>query len=442
MPSLEPKYGGDTISATYPPKEPTPKFNWADGSGYNSGSAQEPLSDVSKNSIADFNAGLQQTTTEQRNVTAGRMNDLATITDQQREDYLAREPERIRKLFGLDENGNKISDKTSETVTTTGGETNQTDTVTPQPTAIEISIKNIEDQALADAENAQSAFDKLQGKMDTQYQAMIRATKDVYNDRIKEMKEANKRVLQTKETVGIRAGRQRYTPVMQDGLLMQEEIEGVQRVTTIANQLNAALAAAADAKLENDVKAFNSAYDRIDQIKKDAKSTITKLYEAANTEYKNMLDAKKEERIATKEALDLEITKADQTAPAIAAKIGELSTPEQQADFIGKMAENLGIDANILLGSVYDSMQEADKIAMDIKNIESQIGVRWSSENRQQDKYTQEQQDRQDKDTLRLNIVRKLDSGEITIEQARTAWGMVFSLDEFEKEFTGYIDEL
>lgn len=382
---------------------------------------------------------LQQTTTEQRNQTADRMEDFTQMTANR-----DAELERIRQeALAIQETLNKrqAEEQAGQTTDTTGDTTDTTGD-TGETGGIDSSIQDVKDQMQQDIDDYEAGVEEIQAHLDASYRMLVQHTKKVYEDRAREMEKANQRQLDTKTTIGIRTGRSRYAPVVQEGILQQEEIEGIQRITTLNNKLNLVLAQAADAKAQNDLKLFNASYDRIAEIKKEAQETIVKLYEQANEELELQQKAEKEARLADKEALDLMIKKADQAAPAIAVSVGELATPEEQAEFLNLMAERLGITPEYLYGSVVEASDEATKRQLDNENTRSLIGTRAQQEERARDKYDQEQQDREDKDTLRQEIVTKLDNGTITIEQARTAWGMVFPLDEFEKEFTGYIDEL
>ena len=391
-------------------------------------------SELTDNEVRSRITNYQQSTTEQRAKTDKRVADYYKRTgqtqwgdtDTQQQQQQVEEPAYKNK---------------SETTTTDTGSVNDTNEQLDQ-FSVQGQIQALEREEAIKIEHLEGSLQRLSDQSDGAYGDIVNAIRSQYASRIQQMEASNEKLRNTKETIGIRQGRQRYAPVMQAGILSDEEISGAERVAKLESDLFFAMASAAQAKAADDMKAFNNAYDKIEQIKKNTGTEIANLYKAAVNQQEAFNKKQKEEREQEQQDFDNMLDLSERSAPGAVESFSQFTSAEQQAEFVSKLSEQLGIDNPlVLLGDISNAMTDANKAAVDLRNVESLINTRYSSDNRQEEKHETEIEEREGRTTLREAILDRLEKKEITLEEARNAWGRAFPLTEFEKEFASFIGD-
>lgn len=233
-------------------------------------------------------------------------------------------------------------------------------------------IAAIELQYEKDKETLFDDYDQLQTTADKEYRGIIRGIKKQFQARIDLMKETNSRVLAAQNVNNLRSGTARYAAEMAAGLMTEEEQQGHLRLTQIEGEMSAALVAAAEAKAEGDLEAFNSVYDQLDSLTKNMNDQIKENFNMAVKRNQEIRANNQEQRLQAKAELDAMLDKSGRAAPALAARIAELP-PEQQAAVIEAYAAQNGIDPEVLLGDVVGAAQDMDYKNLQAKNLENQI---------------------------------------------------------------------
>lgn len=207
---------------------------------------------------------------------------------------------------------------------------------------------------------------------------LIRGIKQTFQGRIQSMQDSNKRLMAAKEQMGIREGRSRYASVLQAGILTGEEIEGIGRIAELEGEMFTLIAQAEQARAKDQLTAFNTRMNMLDDIEDRMQTEIQNLY-------KNMLDFERERREREKfelekeqKSLEMQLDRSERSAPALAKRISEFSTADEKAAFVREYARLSGIDEDILLSDIEVAADEDQKRTLDMENVRNAMKNRDS----------------------------------------------------------------
>lgn len=290
--------------------------------------------------------GVQQTTTSLRKETEKQMNQF----DKSQKEQQAREAE-----------GSGVFEARPQT----------------QPTGNEF-----EDQlragAEADINRIRNDYGIIVRNVDKSHRDMMEATVRTFESRIDAMVESNDRLLKMQEALGIRQGRSRYAPILQAGILTDEEMKGHQRVMEIEAMMLTAVAELERARNEDNMSAMNNMYSQIDARMKEMNRQIEENFNRAITIEKERRAREKHEFDMMQAELKNKLDLSTRVAPALSQTLQQLGSDEERQAFLRQYSEQSGIPIDILMGDIdgsnYDRMKQdldLQKRQADIANVEN-----------------------------------------------------------------------
>lgn len=242
----------------------------------------------------------------------------------------------------------------------------------PEPTPTDpltSSIRAIEERGSRELADVERTFGEARKFANQSSNALIDSIRQLYQARIDETKEANRRLYQTKETIGIRAGRSRYTPGHEAGNLTGEEIAGQERIARWTAEMNNAVAVAEQARIDNDFRMLSVMYDRMQTTQKQINNEIAAQYDRA---FKENEARRKAEQEDFARMLDY----SGRVAPSLAAELAAIQSPEERAAILQEVAGRAGIDPNILAGDVEGALMDRERRSLELANIRGTIASR------------------------------------------------------------------
>lgn len=231
----------------------------------------------------------------------------------------------------------------------------------------------IQEEALNQIKTITDSLNSIQRFANDAFRQLISATKQIYAARIQKMKDANLRLIATKGVANIRQGRARFAPELAEDILTDEEISGHERISEIEGTMLREIALASQAKANNDMVRFNAAFDRIEAVTKRMEAQIQQNYDNAVAQDKAIRDKAREARLQAKADFDLSTDRAKTAAPALAKRLAQFDSVDDQVAFLEAYSEQTGVEMDILLGSIETATVEGEKAKLNIRNIESQI---------------------------------------------------------------------
>lgn len=278
--------------------------------------------------------------------------------------YRATTDENIAKISGL------VAKKSTPTTTT---DTTNTDKNKVDLTNTENVLK----------EDAKKKINQVNATLDSVAQIATQATanligsiKTIYAGRIAKMEEANKRLLSTKETVGLRQGRARYAPTLQEGILTDEEQAGQARIVELEGAMMQAIANAEQAQANFDLKVFNERAAEVDRIEKQLTEAIMNQHKMAVEQDKLIIEKEKEASAKEKADYDMMLKKSEQSAPSVYKTLSTITNDSDKKAFLEAYARGTGIDFDVLISDIEDYSLKTSKTKLDMENIRSQINKR------------------------------------------------------------------
>lgn len=244
-------------------------------------------------------------------------------------------------------------------------------------------VSAAKDKAQTQTNYATTTLDNLKKISDATTQALIESIKQTYAARIDAMNDSNSRVLAAKTSEGIRSGRARYASGLQEGILSDEEQQGISRVGQLQGEMLTLIQQAQSAQNENDLKLFNERMDDLDKIDKNLQSTVQNLQKNATDQLTLLQNKAKAEADAAKAAQQAALDKSKRAAPGIAEQLNALPDAKSKAAFLQEYSDQSGIPLDVLMGDIqsYNNDQAKDaltaqKTKLDMQNIESEIAAR------------------------------------------------------------------
>lgn len=229
-------------------------------------------------------------------------------------------------------------------------------------------------------------LDKLMGQMDIAYDGLISGLKANYEARAAAMIESNKRLLRGKQTLGMREGRARYTPITEGGLLSDEEKAGEARIGALQAEMLKGIAEASVARADSKMKFFQEKTKQLADLDKKLREEVTALWDKAQARDQEIRDREKADRDARKEDLTYQTDRAESVAETVGDALEQFKTIEEKQAFLDQYSAKTGIDPAILLSSINSARRKVAKEELDMTNTRSTISTRESSEAREQRK--------------------------------------------------------
>jgi len=328
-----------------------------------------------------------------------RPGEVITMNDQPRAVQQTTTPDRIQTKKNLSTFDQLLADQEANRANQAKTTTTTTDTTTKDTTTSEDLFSNtsptgqkvlaIQEEGKKRITDITNSLTNLQSSMDASTNSLINSIKQVYGARIEDMKDSNKRLLATKEQVGIRSGRERYMPVIQSGILTDEEIQGHERISKLEGEMLGLVAKAEQARSENNYKLFNSNYEKLNEITKQMKDEISNAYELAVKVDTERKQARATEIKAQADLFDQMLDRSERSAPAVAKAMERFTSEADKVAFLKTYSAKTGIDVDVLLGDIETYSTKQAKSTLDIENIRNQIATRsdanargWSAEDR------------------------------------------------------------
>lgn len=235
-------------------------------------------------------------------------------------------------------------------------------------------------KAQSQVDYATTTLDGLKAQSDAATAALIDSIKSTYAARITLTQDSNSRVLAAKDQEGIRSGRARYAAGLQEGILSDEEQQGIARVATLQGEMISLIAQAQKAQNDEDITLFNDRMDALSKSDTALQTSLQNIQKNAFDSLKQMQDQKTADINNAKTQQDAVLAKAKVVAPALAEKLAALSDDASRAAFIGEYSKQSGLSTDVLMGAIESASQDNAKSALDLKNIQSQIDDRVVSE--------------------------------------------------------------
>lgn len=150
-----------------------------------------------------------------------------------------------------------VNERNSATANPTTYETPKTDTATEQtPEAKQLA--DLSAQYDTDYQTATSKLDALQATADEQNAQLIQSIKDSYALRKQQQEQLNRGLVGSTVQAGIRAGRNKYAPEMEQQLITSAESDGIARLSALDAEQSSLILQAQMAKNDKDFERLNA----------------------------------------------------------------------------------------------------------------------------------------------------------------------------------------
>lgn len=244
-------------------------------------------------------------------------------------------------------------------------------TLTPE----QQSLQNQSTQYQNDINTAKEQLMRNSAQYDATTQALLQSITATYDARLKKMEDMNARYLEGKRISGIATGRSRYTPMMEEGILSTEEMDGQARLAELEAEKLGLIVKAKQARDDLSIKQFNEYMGLLDKKNKDAVDTITKLHQMAVDRDNALIARERAEREAKQGELNYQQDLATSLARDAFKNLAGLSEEEQQA-YISKLAMDKGIDPSLLDGAIQDYRDKEETQNSQIAQREASASAR------------------------------------------------------------------
>lgn len=196
-----------------------------------------------------------------------------------------------------------------------------------------------------------SAFDNAVANMDSATEMQVNAIKEKYQARVAEMEQINARLLGSKTKVGIRSGRARYASYIQAGILADEEMQGVRRISELHAEEMSLIAQARSAQAEFNYRALNDKMSMLDTIYQRKVSTINDLHKMAMDRERMAMDRIEFNNKVIIDNFNLSLDQLSLATPALVKEYEGMS-PTQQQSFIQNLAIEYNLEEEAVRGAI------------------------------------------------------------------------------------------
>ena len=230
-------------------------------------------------------------------------------------------------------------------------------------------------------------------QLDDQTQSTINSIKGTFDTRRSRMREINKNTLAALTTMGIRAGRQRYSPEIQASILSAEERAGAMRIAELDAMEAELINAANNANVENDFQLLNLKLEKASEARKEKRQAILDLHKMAMDEERLAIEKEDASRRQLEYLLKLSAAERDEirftneivdrvtedVVPLVSNMLGD--SAEKNVETIRKFAEDNDIPFETLYGEIQEYQDAQEERALDLQKthmsiLQAQSGIR------------------------------------------------------------------
>ena len=204
-------------------------------------------------------------------------------------------------------------------------------------------------------------MDQFKQTLDEQHQSLVSNIQETYDMRRQQQIQENQARVGGLNVAGIRSGRARFAPEMQEMLMSEQERANLTKLTEIDAEERKAILEADTAFNEDNFDLFTKKVEAIESMQKAKADLVQTLYQNSLDFEKFRLDQRRETRQAEMDQLDMSIKQAELYAPTI---LNELTgNPDTDESLIQSYSRQLGVDPETLRGVVegylYEERQKA-----------------------------------------------------------------------------------
>jgi hypothetical protein len=139
----------------------------------------------------------------------------------------------------------------------------------------------IQDQLKSAETEINSAFDTVSKNADAATQNLIASIHGIYNERINEMRESNRRATQTLNTFGVREGTNRYAGEVATEIISADERAGLARIATLAAQETQLMSSAEQALQDKKYSLFIQQRNELGKVREEKQKQLQTLQDKA-----------------------------------------------------------------------------------------------------------------------------------------------------------------
>ena len=196
---------------------------------------------------------------------------------------------------------------------------------------------------------------------------LIRSIESKYARRKEQQKDASKRRQAGLTLIGQRAGRQRYAPEIQEGILGAEERAGIQALADLDAEEQMLVAQARQAKLDSDFKSLSVMMSRYDELQRQKTQKANDLFSKMVTQEKLALQKSQEARAESKFEADL----VRQDIQDVMSYLDEGASLDSFSDEkFAEWEENTGISRDVLF-----DIQEAKQRSAQAQSAQDELDM-------------------------------------------------------------------
>lgn len=307
------------------------------------------------------------------------------------------------------------------------------------PNSVDGQIAALKTAATSKIAGINTTLDSLQGQVDASSNALIESIKAIYASRINDMEQSNEGVLADKTAIGIRTGRQQYAPVLQAGIISDEEQQGIGRIAALQGSMLQLIAQAQQARSASDYSAFNDKMTALDKVNTDLNTSIQSLHAAALAQQTQIDNEKSTAFNEAHTTLQDNMDKSKAAAPALVTELAGMKDPAKQAALIAETAKQLGIDPGVLAGDVQTASRTDQKAQLDMENIKNEMANRNENTAIARDKVNNAAP--AGGSGLKVNKQGLFDTGSLTtLDATLSSGGTLGGTDYNPKGSDGYVD--
>lgn len=337
-----------------------------------------------KNGVQQTSTTTRQTATQNATTLAGHMATLAAANGAN--DAAGSTPASLNVVKDMDNgdgtrtvtysNGDSARVQATRNPDGTESYKEVTDDSSIAPDAVTGQINDAKAYAAKQVDFVNKTLDGLTAGSDAASQMMIQQIKAFYAAKAGEMEDSNSRILAGKTEAGLRNGDARYASDVNNGILTDEQQQGILRLADLQSQALQAISAAQKAQNDEDLTLFNDKMEKIKTINDDLATTISNLHKSVTDQQKQDLETANTQLNMKKTSLDIQTSQAKAAAPALVQELGSMGSADDKASLIQETATQLGIDPMVLYGEVESASQANDKANLDLENTRSLIASR------------------------------------------------------------------
>lgn len=197
--------------------------------------------------------------------------------------------------------------------------------------------------------------------LDEQNQATISTIKDTYERRRQQQIQENNATIAGLGVAGIRSGRTRYAPEMQDMLISEQERANITKLTEIDAEQNKAIIEANTAYNNDNFELFIKKMQTIESAKKAKAELVQELYDNSIKYDNQLLQRRQEQRLQESQDFNQTVDMAKLFAPTV---LNQMTGNKKQDDaMLAAYATQLGVDPEFLRGAVQTAVYEENQAA-------------------------------------------------------------------------------